>query len=558
MKLTSKKTLLFSTLAVSSYSVMANVIPDSGQLLQQQNIQPTLPKAELKIETTQQMSNQLSDSEQQFHVKHIEIQGNESIHSDELNKIVQGSIDQDVSLADLQKLTLDLTRYYQTQGYPYHRAYLPVQNLADGQVVIGILEARYDQIDYVNHTDLSDALIENILAPLNSGDIISGEVLQQQLMILNRLNGVKVRNVLSAGRYPGTSTLTVEVQPDQKLTGYIGLDNYGNEYTRELRLNAGLNVNNAFGLGDQLSLNAMTSGHLNFARLGYEATVSGSGTRVGASYSELDYKLGKEYKALDAVGHAQQANVWVKQPIYLSNQTEVVLGTQYDFKRMEDDIEVADLYRHRDLHIGQINLNVTQKDDFAGGGLTEFGVSSDFGYVKFNDAAAAKLDKATADTQGQFITAALNVSRLQNLGASSTQLFTQVQAQYSPDNLDSAQQFTVGGVSGVAGYENSVLSGSTGYYALAELKRELYGTGYQQLSAKLFVDTAHVKRQAHKWRGLTGDNEDQIHSAGFGLNWANRSKWSAALRVGFPIGPKPDSLNERNDVESWFSINKQF
>jgi hemolysin activation/secretion protein len=105
-------------------------------------------------------------------------------------------------------------------------------------------------------------------------------------------------------------------------------------------------------------------------------------------------------------------------------------------------------------------------------------------------------DQATAKTQGEFVSAFMNVSRLQNLNGSKTQIYAALQAQYSPDNLDSAQQFSVGGASNIAGYKNSALSGSTGYYVLSELRQSLYASAQNQLAAKIYVDTATVKHQA--------------------------------------------------------------
>lgn len=557
--LSSKKTLLFSTLAMSSCPLWANTIPNAGQLLkqQQQEIQTFEPQAEINIEIPKQQGG-LIDSQQELNIHQIVIQGNEEIATPVLNNIIEPYIGMTITLAELQQVTQKITDYYHEQGYIYSRAYLPAQTLEQGVVKIAILEAKYDQIHIENQSDLSDSLIQSILHPLQSGDIVSAGILQQQLMILNGLNGVKTRNVLSAGRHLGTSDLTVLIENDQKTTSYVGLDNFGNEYTKEWRLNAGIAVRNLLGLGDEFSLNAMSSGELNYGRLGYEATVNGSGTRLGASYSDLDYNLIKEYKDLDANGRARQASTWISQPVLLNNKTEVVLVAQYDFKWLEDDIQVADLYRHRDIHVGQISLNTSHKDNFSGGGLTKFGVSTDFGYVSFKNANAKAIDLATAHTQGAFTTAAFSLSRLQNLGKSSTQLYTEFKAQFSPDNLDSAQQFTVGGVSGIAGYKNSTLSGSSGYYALAELKQNLYSSANHQVMGKVYIDTTKVKRQATTWDGLSGDNQEKIHSTGFGMNWVNSSKWSASLLVGFPIGKKPSSLSERNDVESWFSISKQF
>ena len=559
MMLSSKKTLLLSTFAFTSCPIWANVLPDAGVLLKQQQItQPFTPQAEVNIEVPDQHQGILLDDQQQIQVTQIIIQGNEHISEAKLSVLTTPKVGQMLTLSDLQQLTQDITNFYKSEGYAYTRAYLPAQNLANGIVKIAILEAKYDRIQVQNNSNTSDELIQSILSPLQSGQIIETDVLQQQLMILGRLSGVETRNVISAGRHLGTSDLTIYVEDGKKATAYVGVDNFGNEYTREWRLNAGASAYNIFGLGDELSVNTMSSIDLNFARLNYETMINGSGTRLGASYSYLDYDLIKEYKDLEAVGSAQQASTWVSQPVLLNNQTEVVLAAQYDFKRLEDDIRVADLYRHRDIHVGQIRLDVAQRDDFAGGGLTQFGVSSDFGYVNYKNNAAKSSDLATSNTQGSFRTAALNLSRLQNLGDSSTQLYAELRAQYSPDNLDSAQQFTVGGVGSVAGYQNSALGGSTGYYALAELKQNLHHSNNHLISGKVYADTANIKRQATTWKGLTGDNQEQIHSVGLGLNWSHVSKLSASLVIGVPIGSKPASLGERNNAEAWFSMNKQF
>ncbi|ESK55284.1 ShlB/FhaC/HecB family hemolysin secretion/activation protein [Acinetobacter tjernbergiae] len=553
-----KTTLLMSMLSLSSFSVFADNVPNAGLLLQQQTIQQYQPQAEVNIEQPAQMQIAQADAQQQVKVEQIVITGNQSISTADLHALVADAETNMLTLADLQQLTKRITAYYQQQGYPYSRAYLPVQSLKNGVVKIAILEAKYDRIIINNQTKTSPQLIQAILQPLQPGNIIDSATLQQQLKLLNRLDGIQTRNIISAGRYAGTSDLTIDIQPTSSLTGYVGLDNYGNEYTREARLNAGVALNNTLGLGDRLTVDGMTSGNLNFGRLGYEATMNGIGTRLGASYSDLAYELGKEYKALDATGTAQQISVWLNQPILLNNRSEVILGVQYDHKRLKDDINVAEIYRDRNIDVGRIRLDASQYDDFAGGGLTQLGVATDIGRVNFKNAMAELGDQATAKTQGEFVSAFMNVSRLQNLNGSKTQIYAALQAQYSPDNLDSAQQFSVGGASNIAGYKNSALSGSTGYYVLSELRQSLYASAQNQLAAKIYVDTATVKHQAREWSGLTGKNIEQISSAGFGLNWSNVMQWQAALTVGFPIGSQPDSVDKRNDVEAWLNLSKRF
>ena len=186
----SKKTLLLSMLTVSSFPVVANTIPNAGLLLQQQSLQPYQPQAEVSIEVPEQIQMAHTDLQQQIKVEKISITGNQSIQTKDLQPLfenVEGTVQ---TFSDLQSLVKKITTYYQQQGYPYSRAYLPVQNLTDGVVTIAIMEAKYDRIRIQNQTDTSTKLIESILAPLQSGNIIDSATLQQQLKLLNRLGRV--------------------------------------------------------------------------------------------------------------------------------------------------------------------------------------------------------------------------------------------------------------------------------------------------------------------------------------------------------------------------------
>ena len=87
-----KKTLLLSTLAVSSFPVVANTIPNipnAGQLLQQQSWQQYQPQAEVNIEEPQQMQIMPADSQQQIQIEQVVIQGNQSIATEDFNQFEQ-------------------------------------------------------------------------------------------------------------------------------------------------------------------------------------------------------------------------------------------------------------------------------------------------------------------------------------------------------------------------------------------------------------------------------------------------------------------------------------
>jgi len=547
-------------LTTASYGIVpVTPIPNSGLLLQQQQLSmPNLPQAPIDIDS-KSVSRSTIDSNLQVVVERIIIEGNREFSTNELHALVADAQGKTLSLTEIQALTQRITDYYQSQGYPYSQAYLPQQSISDGTLQINILEAVYDTIQINNQSRSQDWLLSATVAPLQSGAHIEQEQLQQQLKLLNRLNGVTTRNVLSPGSMTGSSQLSIDVQDTARLTGYIGADNFGSEYTDEARVSAGVGINNLAGLGDQLSIEGLTTGSaLNYGKAGYEATVTGMGTRLGASYSYLDYELGEELERLGAEGKAEQISAWLSQPVLLSNTSELAVSLRYDHKQLEDDITLNQFFKRRDIDLITAELNGAYYDAYFGGGLNQYGVSSSYGQVDFNNDNAQALDAQTANTQGDFYRIGANLSRLQRLGNKGTQAYISVYGQYSPYNLDSAEQFIGGGPFNVRGYESNQLAGSSGYYATLELRQRLVDNPNNQIGAKVFVDTADITLNANRWAGLTGSNTAQLSSAGIGVSWESRYGIDASAEAGFPIGSLSDQLQERDDAQYWLSVRKRF
>ena len=545
--------MLFATIS------QAAPVPNSGQLLQQQQ-QPALaaPQAAVDIESTTVLLNP-NDSTLQIPVEKIIIEGNRQFSTVQLHALVTDAEGQSMTLTGLRDVAQRLTDFYHSHGYTYSQAYLPQQILSNGVLRIAILEAVYDQTQTDNQSRTQDWLIDATVAPLKQGRHIEQEQMQQQLKLLNRLNGVSTRNVLTPGAITGSSKLNVEVQDAALLTGYVGADNFGNKYTKDARLTAGVALNNLAGLGDQLSVEGMTTGaELNYGKVGYDFAFTGQGTRAGASYSYIEYELGKELAKIGAEGNAAQTSIWLSQPVLLSNSAEVSLFLQYDHKQLEDDITVNQYYKHRNIDLITARLEGSQYDQYFGGGLNQYGASSSYGRVTFKNDKAQALDAQGANTQGNFYHIGANLSRIQNLGSKGTQAYAGIYGQYSPYNLDSSEQYLGGGPFNVRGYESSQLAGSSGYYANLELRQNLLSNAKNQIGAKVFVDITEVTLNADKWAGVTGSNTGRLSSAGLGFNWHSALNIQASAEVAFPIGSTPDQLQSRDDSQYWLSVRKTF
>jgi hemolysin activation/secretion protein len=530
--------------------------PTGGELLRRaQPSQPPLPQPEPGLQI-QSPAGQAGDNTP-FAVKQIVLRGNTIFHTDTLHALVADGEGHTQTLTSLTMLAQRVTDYYRAHGYPLSRAIVPVQTLSDGVVQFTVIEARYDKVQLANHSRVKTSLLNATLSPLQSGQPVTQDALDRQLMLLNDLPGVQSHAVLSPGSTPGTSDLSVDAQALPPVTGNLTLDDGGDRYTGRIRLGGNVAVNNLAGLGDQLSVGLLASDeHMQYGHIAYDFALNGEGTRFGAAYSGLSYRLGDGLSDLDAGGHATEASAWLSQPIVRSPTTNVSARLEVDNHDLHDDTGNTDV--HDDRHTWDWTLSTTldHRDGWGAGGVTQGQLSVTRGQLGFDNAAAQAGDAATADTQGHELHWDGGVSRLQTITAA-TRLYVAVSGQYSHRNLDSSEQFLLGGMQSVRGYEVSTLAGASGYLTTVELRRDLRlpGGAWQ---GSVFADQGGLWINPEPWAGLTGSNHATLSSVGLGLNWAGPDQWTAQVQVGQPVGGTPELAGERPSTRAWVQVSKGF
>nr|WP_239537894.1 ShlB/FhaC/HecB family hemolysin secretion/activation protein [Dyella mobilis] len=462
-----------------------------------------------------------------------------------------------LTLTSLQALAERITAYYRRHGYPLDRATIPAQALKDGVVRMRVVEARYDRVRLVNHSRVDDSLLRATLAPLQPGDAVDQAGLDRQLLLLNDVPGVQGHSLLRPGSQPGTSDVLVDAQALPMVTGNLSLDDAGDRYTGRVRLGGNLAVNNLAGLGDQLSLSVLSSdAHMRYGHLGYDFAINGAGTRVGVAYSALSYRLGDGLTDLDAHGTAAEASVWVSQAFLRSPDTNFSGRLEVDEHRLRDAVgsTATDNDRHTWDWTGTLIFD--HRDSWGGGGITTLQGAVTRGQLGFDNAAAQASDAVTADTQGRYLHWDGSASRLQML-TEHWRVYASLSGQYSTRNLDSSEQFLLGGMQSVRGYDVSALAGASGYLATVELRRDLpLPAGAWQ--GTVFVDHGGIWLDAQPWAGETGSNHATLTSAGVGLNWNGPDRWVAQVQVGQPVGRTPVLAGRRPDAQAWLQLSKGF
>jgi len=493
-----------------------------------------------------------------FILKKITIIGNESFSAEVLQTLLADAVGTEQDIVQLGKLAARITQFYQVQGYSLVRAVVPAQTISQGNVTLQVIEAKYGQVSMINDSRVTDDLLKETLAPMQSGTVISDANMYSSLLLLSDIPGLVINSTLSPGAKVGSSDVTLEVKDSDAYSASVSVDQHGDIYTGEERVSGSFSISNLAGHGDTLSVSGMSSGpSMNFGRVAYDVLLNGKGTHLGASYAGLNYYLGDELLNTRANGSTRASSVWVLHPLLLSLDNDVSVQLQYDINQLNDRIDSASISTDRTIPSFTVTLAGDKKNTHNLGGFTSWSVRLKSGNLHFDDASAKSADASSADTAGKFEKININVNHLQNISNRSS-VYLNAKGQWTNQNLDSSEKLVAGGANAVRAYNSGALSGDTGVVGSIEYRYYLTQAFEGMLIAGVFYDTAHVMVNQAPWQGLTSANSAMISGAGTALYWTGPEQMSANLELAMPADSKSSLVSERPKHTVRLKLRKDF
>ena len=551
-------TVPFALLALSQ-SIFAQQAPTAGNQLQQIPPAPVPQKAPplIRLEQRATPPSTPAADEMKILVKSMQVTGAQLYSEADLIGVTGFTPGSELSLTELRAMALKITEFYRRAGYFVAQAYLPAQDIKDNAVTIAVLEGRYGNITLRNQTNLSDALANSLLSGLNTGDIIATEPLENRLLLLSDLPGVKVSSTLVPGATLGTSDLIVDIAPGKRVSGSIDADNAGSRYTGEYRVGATVNLNNLLGQGDIASLRVLTSGSgLNYARASYQMQF-GKAT-AGVAYSKLNYKLGREFAPLMARGTAEVASIFGSYPLVRTRNTNVNVGLNYDYKKFQDRVDLTASVTDKKAQVLTASLYGDHRDTLGGGGITAYALNVSAGNIDILTPVALAADAITARTNGGFNKVGYRASRLQNLGGPFS-LFAGINGQLASKNLDVSEKMELGGMNAVRAYPEGEAYADEGYVVTLEARMKLPKL-YEQMPGQIqligFVDAGSVTINKNPW--FAGRNTRSLSGAGVGLTWADNNNFFVRAYYARKLGSEPAISAPDRSGRFWIQAVKYF
>lgn len=531
----------------------AQQIPDAGQILRETRPPPAPVKPPPTIDLGVPVRPAVRpDAGLGVQVKEFRFTGVTLFKPAQLQALLSDRIGKTLGFAELETAANTITVFYRQQGYFGATAYLPAQEIKDGVVEITVVEGRLGKIKLKRMPDvrLKESIARGYLDHIPLDRPLSEREVERALLLLNDLPGISVSGMLEPGETAGTGDLSIQMSEGKRVSGSVEFDNSGSRSTGEHRAGVGVSLNDPSGRGDQLNLRGLQAqaGGMDNVAAAYIIPINSMGTKAEINYSALDYRLGKDFAALNASGKAQVVGAKVSHSIVRSRSLNVIGQVGVESKKFEDRIDSTSSINDKTSRNLSLRLATDRVDDWLGGGSNFLSVTYTRGRLALDTPSVSSQDAAPdgRQTQGVFQKWNYSLSRQQVI-ASQWSVYGALSGQSALMNLDSSEKFSLGGPYGVRAYPVAQASADEGLVANLELRYLLPQTtlpGDWMLMG--FVDGGRAKINKDPLP-TDSNNVQRIYANGVGLNWSGYRgvnlrtslAWSAAQS-------SPADVNDRN------------
>ena len=532
--------LLATALAALMASAGAQTPPSAGTL--QQQIERDQPGAQPRPQAPPRgkAAPEAPPVGQTVTVRSFKFKGNTLLTSEALSAALAGLVGRPIDFARLQSSAAAVTDYYRANGWVV-QAYLPEQDLGQGEVTIAIVEAVFGQARISGQEAQrveSQTVLDIFARQQPSGQFLSMTALDRALLLADDLPGVSVSGTLAPGPQNGQTDLLVQLADEPWLSGSVSLDNTGSVSTGSLRSQAGLNLSSPSGRGDAANLSLMWAQGTRYGRVGYSLPLGSDGWRIGANASRLDYELISDaYKSLNASGQSITTGLELSYPLLRSralNLSATLSADQKKFFNVSGGATSSD-YSNVPVSLG---LSGSSFDAWGGGGAHALSVALTEGKLNLSGSPTEASDASTTRTAGTYAKLRYALSRQQQV-SEGLSLYGSLSGQWASKNLDSSEKFYLGGSSGVRAYPSSEGGGTLGHMLNVELRWQLP----QGLSLAGFYDHGSVTQNVNNdFAGAPAINHFALKGAGVSMGWRHGSGLLLQATYARRIGRNPNAI----------------
>lgn len=526
-KLTTGLIIPFTLLCLNS-SVLAQNMPPagynpSGAELKQagdtfeyyrlgEKVKPKPSAEDTVIDKTTQLPEQSPAGTARVFISRIAVDASDILTVEEIKAVTASYENREISISELNEVIRKINELYKNKNYITAKALLPQQTIKDGVVRIQLVEGRLGELLLSGNQYTRDSFFLDRLNLVN-GSLVRLDSLEQQLTHFNMTNDVRLRAELKPGAAFGTTDIVLIAQEPANEKFLFFSDNAGSKNTGRYRYGFSWTNCSLTGNRDIINLMPVWSKGTFAGSFSYSVPVNDSG-RLAISYvrNRIDILSGS-YAHLNIEGYSSDLGLSYSWP----QNVRAGFKTEHSFQLNAKDSETL---------FDDTKILDTDVKTFAYGYTLQANSSKKADYVRHD------ITRGYADGAGQrqhFIKYSLSAVHQQALADGVMQTL-RLSGQITPDkNLPTVEQFSLGGMSSVRGYEEGLLLGDKGYLLSAEWSKPLS----EKTTGLIFID--HGGAFPYKGNNESIDSNDFLTSFGMGITHNFSSEHMVKLALGLPL-----------------------
>ena len=495
--------------------------------------QPKLP-AEQKISPSEKLeldqSQKLEKNEDQLIkilVKDFKFDGNLYYSNEELEEVIKEAVNKELVYDQLINVTRAISNHYKANGF-LAAAFLPPQDINDGVIKIKITEAVLGTIIFDVEEEKLNISKENIrlklLYKIEDSGVLNIDQLDKNVRNLNKIPGINALAELEEGKNFGETNVKVTAINTETIFGNTLVDNNGSRSSGYNKITNTINIDGLFNVGDRLAFTNVLSGdhyvkdnheESNYYAVSSTMPVGYNGMLATLRVSKMEYKLSAPFDSTKPSGYSSEYNLSLNRPLIVSPNFNLNTSFSLGNNKYVNDLGTGN-NSDKDVLKSIFNLGFDSRDRRLGGGINygSFALSLAKNDLT-NNLSNYETDQSTSDNNGRNFKGTLNLNRMQKL-TDKTNLLVKFNGQLAADNLDGADQFSLGGPNAVRAYPSSEAAGDAGFVASLELKRNLF----KSLESTLFYDYGKIKLHKSLWNDWNSTNKlkNNYHLQGYGVS----------------------------------------
>lgn len=439
------------------------VLEEQRRRLEELQQLPAAPQAQPPVSATPE--------ERCFDIQRISLSGAELIDQAQQDALLAPFIGRCLGSGELNNVLKAITGFYLDRGYVTSRAYLPQQDLSDGELEILVIEGWLEGLD-------SSALAsERELAmgfPGQLGGRLNLRELEQLIDQLGRLPSRQLQLELLPGEQPGSSRVGLQGERGKAWHASLSRHNDGQKSTGEQQWSVGLDWDSPLGLADQLrlrgSLDAVSDRWRHSASQSLFYSLPFGWWLFDYSYSQSYYRTRGNTGRLvyQSDGESKRHQLSAERVIHRDSSGKSALSIGLGHLRTRNYIENT-LLSNSSNRLTEFQLGGNH-----GRRLGSAFVNLDLGWQRGIGAFDAQRNGNPRGGQpvAHYNKYSLTASYLQpfTLQGQQFSIDSLISGQHSEDVLFSPQRISLGGLASVRGFKEQSLSGDSGLYWRSNLR----------------------------------------------------------------------------------------